>query len=242
MSLYLTNFMVKLVPRDFVLSSLVIRSIGSAGMFVVLTANIPFLMMLFSTKTYLALGIPHSLQSHVPVESAVVPPSPSHVSCTHPHVRTAAGWEYDEVLHLKALRKLEMAKHRLPSTVRAPGGANGVICLPRMGTLCYLTLVCQICHLLHSPLPTSPPLSILSLPTSPLISFLWISWNLMFSGTTFALLLFLFSLLNPCHLIFRNPLSLILRHSLTQMLLFGGWQWIVKQGLLDMGAFEETLG
>ena len=67
------------------------------------------------------LGLPRSLSS-TSADSPAVSPRPSR---TTPRVRTSAGRDYDEVLRLKALRKLEQDKRHSSSLVVANGGVNG---------------------------------------------------------------------------------------------------------------------
>ena len=78
--------------------------------------------VIFNESSSGRLGVPRPLSSHLPTDSLSIPPRPSR---TTPRVRTSAGQAYDEVLRLKALRKLEQDRHRSPPSLDMSGGVDG---------------------------------------------------------------------------------------------------------------------
>ena len=62
-------------------------------------------------------------------DSSSVPPRPL---CDQPRTRTTAGQAFDDVLHLKALRKVEQDKSRFESFASGNGCANGGVGVTRM--------------------------------------------------------------------------------------------------------------
>ena len=69
------------------------------------------------------LGVPRPLSSSLSSSrSPSLSPRPVH---DQPHSRTLAGRAYDDILHLKAVRKLERDKRRITSSGSMAGGVNG---------------------------------------------------------------------------------------------------------------------
>ena len=73
------------------------------------------------------LGVPRQLSS---ISSDSTAPPPSRVLRDRPRIRTSAGRDFDEVIHLKALRNAEWDKRLAVPFASVNGGANGGAIIP----------------------------------------------------------------------------------------------------------------